>query len=176
MKAFCSFCFILLISTNLFSSNINIFGLGLYDVNFDGADTSQTIDFKYERRFDKTLIDIGPEDDNFFFLKPFVGLEYTGDNASYFLTGIYLEDNVGQLFQGKKNKWIFTPSLGFGYYDRGSGKKLGHEVQFRTTIEFSYELKNSNRLGLSLSHTSNANLGNKNPGVEVITLSYQVPY
>ena len=81
MKAFCSFCFILLISTNLFSSNINIFGLGLYDVNFDGADTSQTIDFKYERRFDKTIIDIGPEDDNFFFLKPFVGLEYTGDNA-----------------------------------------------------------------------------------------------
>ena len=80
------------------------------------------------------------------------------------------------MFQGKKNKWIFTPSLGFGYYDRGSGKKLGHEVQFRTTIEFSYELKNSNRLGLSFSHTSNANLGNKNPGVEVITLSYQVPY
>ena len=55
--------------------------------------------------------DIGPKEDNFF-LKPFVGFEYTGDSASYFLTGIYLEDNLGQLMQGKKNKIVFTPSFG----------------------------------------------------------------
>ena len=38
------------------------------------------------------------------------------------------------------------------------------------------EAKNENKIGLSLSHISNANLGNKNPGVEIISLVYQIPY
>ena len=38
----------------------------------------------------------------FFFLKPFVGFEYTGDSAYYFLTGIYLEDNLGATFRWKR--------------------------------------------------------------------------
>ena len=37
------------------------------------------------------------------------------------------------------------------------------------------EFINKNRIGLSLSHTSNANLGDKNPGVEVLSVSYQFP-
>jgi len=37
-------------------------------------------------------------------------------------------------------------------------------------------MQNKNRIGLSFSHISNANLGNKNPGVEIISLSYQIPY
>ena len=36
---------------------------------FDGSSTNQAIDFRYERRFDKVLVDIGPEADNFFYLK-----------------------------------------------------------------------------------------------------------
>ena len=69
------------------------------------------------------------------------------DSASYLLTGIYLEDNLGQLFQGEKNKLLlFTPSFGLGYYNNGSGKNLGNDIQFRTTIEFSFELENKNRL------------------------------
>ena len=39
-----------------------------------------------------------------------------------------------------------------------------------------YQLKNKNRIGLSFGHISNANLGDKNPGVEIISLSYQVPF
>ena len=38
------------------------------------------------------------------------------------ISGIYLEDNIGQLIQGKENRLIFTPSFGVGYYDYGSGK------------------------------------------------------
>ena len=38
-------------------------------------------------------MNIGPKEDNFFFLKPFFGIEYTNDSASYFVTGIYFEDN-----------------------------------------------------------------------------------
>ncbi len=178
MKNMKNFFFLLIISLSLEAnaSNLNVYGFGIYDIKFDGSEDKSTTDFRYERRFDKTIIDIGPEDDNFFFLKPFIGIEYTGDSASYILTGIYLEDNLGQLFKGEQTKMMFTPSIGFGYYDDGSGKNLGNDLQFRTTLELSYKLKNENRIGISIGHISNANLGDKNPGAEIISLTYQVPY
>ena len=71
---------------------------------------------------------------------------------------------------------IFTPSFGAGYYDEGDGKKLGNKLEFRTTFEISYQLSNNDRVGLSLSHISNANIGDKNPGVEILSLSYQIPF
>tara|TARA_B100000674_G_C37602997_1_gene806228 strand:- start:227 stop:757 length:531 start_codon:yes stop_codon:yes gene_type:complete len=165
-----------LFSTKLLSSGLNVFGIGIYDIKFDGSSTNQSTDIRYENRIDKTLFDIGPEEDNFFFLKPFVGFEYTSDKASYFITGMYLEDNLGQLFIGEKNRYFFTPSFGVGYYDDGNGKKLGNEIQFRTTLEVSYKFNNNNRIGFSFGHISNANLGNKNPGVEIFNISYQIPY
>ena len=167
---------IIFFSNTLASKGTNVFGLGIYDIKFDGSEKNQATDFRYEYRSDKSLLDIGPEEDNFFFLKPFFGLEFTNDTASYFLTGIYFEDNVGELLEGNESKFYFTPSFGVGIYDDGSGKKLGNDLQFRTSLEVSYELKNKNRIGISFSHISNANLGNKNPGVEILSFSYHVPY
>ena len=163
-------------SNSLASKGTNIFGIGIYDIKFDGSEKNQATDFRYEYRSDKSLLDIGPEEDNFFFLKPFFGVEFTNDSASYFLTGIYLEDNLGELFEGEESKFFFTPSFGAGIYDDGSGKKLGNDLQFRTSLELSYELKNKNRIGISFSHISNANLGDKNPGVEILSFSYHMPY
>ena len=167
---------IIFFSNTLASKGTNVFGLGIYDIKFDGSEKNQATDFRYEYRSDKSLLDIGPEEDNFFFLKPFFGIEYTNDSASYFLTGIYFEDNLGELLEGNKSKFFFTPSFGAGIYDDGSGKKLGNDLQFRTSLEVTYELKNKNRIGISLSHISNANLGNKNPGVEILSFSYHMPY
>ena len=167
---------LLLYCTNANSNGTNVFGLGVYDIKFDGSEKNLATDFRYEFRSDNTLLDIGPEEDNFFFLKPFFGIEYTNDSASYFLTGIYFEDNLGELFEGNKSRYHFTPSFGAGFYDDGSGKKLGNALQFRTSFELSYELKNKNRIGISFSHISNANLGNKNPGVEILSFSYHIPF
>tara|TARA_B100001057_G_C22667755_1_gene878567 strand:- start:442 stop:969 length:528 start_codon:yes stop_codon:yes gene_type:complete len=166
----------ILISNTALSKGTNVFGLGIYDVKFDGSEKNQAADFRYEYRINKSLLDIGPEEDNFFFLKPFFGLEYTNDSATYFLTGVYFEDNLGELFEGEKSKFFFTPSFGAGIYDDGSGKKLGNDLQFRTSFEVSYELQNRNRIGISFSHISNANLGDKNPGVEILSFSYHIPY
>ena len=163
-------------SNSLASKGTNVFGLGIYDIKFDGSEKNQATDFRYEYRSDVSLLDIGPEEDNFFFLKPFFGVEYTNDSASYFLTGIYFEDNLGELFEGDKSNFFFTPSFGLGIYDDGSGKKLGNDLQFRTALEVSYELKNKNRIGISFSHISNANLVDKNPGVEILSFSYHIPY
>ena len=160
----------------LYAGGYDVFGIGLYDIKFDGSQTNQASDLRYERRFDNSLIEIGPESENFFYLKPFVGLETTTDSAVYILGGIYLEDNLGTLFVGEDSNFVFTPSFGAGFYDDGDGKKLGNDIQFRTTFEFSYELKNKNRIGISYGHISNANLGDKNPGVEILSFSYQVPF
>ena len=167
---------IISLSLSAYSKGTNIFAFGIYDVKFDGSEKNQAADFRYEYRSDQSLLDIGPKEDNFFFLKPFFGVELTNDSASYFLTGIYFEDNLGELFEGNDNKLFFTPSFGAGIYNDGSGKKLGNDLQFRTAFEISYELKNKNRVGISFSHISNANLGNKNPGVEILSLSYHIPY
>ncbi len=167
---------IIMLSNTGFTKGTNVFGIGIYDIKFDGSEQNQALDLRYEYRSNDSLLNIGPEEDNFFFLKPFFGIEYTNDSASYFLTGIYVEDNLGELFQGKKNKLYFTPSFGVGIYDDGSGKKLGNDIQFRTSLEVSYELNNKNRIGISFSHISNANLGDKNPGVEILSFSYHIPY
>ena len=168
--------FILLFTKIAFAEGYDVFSIGYYDIKFDGTDTNDALDYRFERRFDNTLLQIGPEDYNFFDIKPFGGFEGTTDGATYILLGIYLDDNAGTLFVGESSNILITPSFGFGVYDDGNGKKLGNSIEFRTTIEVSYQLKNKNRIGLSFGHISNANLGDKNPGVEILSLSYQIPY
>jgi hypothetical protein len=170
------FFLFLTICTPVISKGYDVFGIGLFDIKFDGSATNQATDFRYERRFDNTLFEIGPESYEFFNLKPFAGFEITSESATYFLAGVYLEDNIGTLFTGDTSNFVFLPSFGAGYYNDGDGKQLGSEIEFRTTFEISYQLKNENRIGLSFGHISNANIGDKNPGVEILSLSYQVAY
>ena len=170
------FIIIILKHSSGFSQGYDIFGVGIFDVKFDGSSSDYATDIRYERRFDNTIIDIGPKQDNFFYLKPFAGIELTSDSAFYLISGIYLDDNIGDLVTGKNNNWNFTPSFGVGYYDDGDGKKLGNNIEFRTTLEFSYQLVNKERIGISFGHISNANIGDKNPGVEIISISYQKPF
>ena len=171
------FLFLLLFKSSIaLADGYDVFATGIYDIKFDGSSTNSAVDLRYERRFDYTLIDIGPEEDNFFYLKPFAGMEITSDSAFYLISGIYLEDNLGELMSGEENKWILTPSFGLGYYDDGNGKKLGNNIEFRSTLEVSYQMKNLDRIGISFGHISNGNIGKKNPGVEILNISYQKPF
>ena len=111
------FFLIILKSTLVFSQGYDVYGLGMYDVKFDGSSSNHASDLRYERRFDNSIIDIGPKQDNFFYLKPFAGIELTSDSAIYLISGIYLEDNIGDLVSGKNSNWNFTPSFGVGYYE-----------------------------------------------------------
>ena len=61
----------LLFSTVAHSSGTNVFGMGVYDIKFDGSEKNQATDLRYEFRSDKSLFDIGPKEDNFFFFKTF---------------------------------------------------------------------------------------------------------
>ena len=175
MKTLIFFLFILICSP-VVSKGYDVFGFGYYDVKFDGSSNNDALDYRYERRFDYSLYEIGPSSYEFFNIKPFAGIEGTSDSAYFLIAGVYLDDNIGTLFTGESSNFIFSPSFGAGYYKDGDGKKLGNSIEFRTTLEISYQLKNNDRIGLSFGHISNFNLGANNPGVEILSLSYQVAY
>ena len=71
---------------------------------------------------------------------------------------------------------MVTPSFAPGFYDQGdSTLDLGHELEFRSQIEFAYRFDNRSRLGVAVSHYSNASIGDENPGTESAILYYSIP-
>tara|TARA_B100000282_G_C31445496_1_gene359974 strand:- start:325 stop:609 length:285 start_codon:yes stop_codon:yes gene_type:complete len=80
----------------------------------------------------------------------------TADSASYLYTGIQAEYKIGKL--------NLIPSFTPGLYHEGSGKDLGHLVEFKSELQLSLDLSSSTEFGLSYNHLSNASLGEKNPG------------
>jgi hypothetical protein len=74
------------------------------------------------------------------------------------------------------NKWNLTPSFATGYYDQGSSKDLGNNLEFRSQLELSYNLEKNKRVGISLNHISNASLADENPGTESIVISFINPF
>lgn len=99
---------------------------------------------------------------------PWVGAEATTDQSAYLSAGILGDFSLGE-------RWYFTPSFGAGYYHQGDGKDLGHDLEFRSTLELSYRFDGGQRVGLSVAHISNASLSDHNPGMEVVKLIYLLP-
>ncbi len=142
---------------NLRSDNHSLltFGVGYYDIN----DNQDAVEFRAEWRFKRL----------FWRIHPFVGLMGTSDSAVYGYAGLALD-----WFLGKS--WVITPSFAAGAYRDGDGKDLGHAVEFRSMLEVAYRFQNNHRLGLSIYHLSNASLGDSNPGTEVLSLGYSIPF
>ena len=130
-------------------------GGGYYDVI---RGDNQAADFRVEYRSDLDL----------WITKPWAGLEVTSDGAVYvaagLLTDVYFGDRV-----------VVTPQAGLGYYENGDGPDLGYELEFRTGVEVGYRFDNRSRLSVGFSHISNADLGDRNPGTEIVTFMYSIP-
>lgn len=101
-------------------------------------------------------------------LQPMVGAMVTGEGGVYGYAGFATD-----LFFG--SRWVLTPSLAAGAYSEGGGLDLGHVVEFRSSLALGYRFDNRSRLGLRFYHLSNAGLGDRNPGVEVLDLTYSLP-
>ncbi len=69
-------------------------------------------------------------------------------------------------------RWVFTPQLAGAIYNQGDGEDLGGDFQFRTAVEFLYRLQSGARMGLLISHLSNAGTHDRNPGVNSLLVSY----
>ena len=144
----------LLISNLTKAENLNIYSIGSFDFN---KQKNEAIDIRFEKRFDKIIFDLGPQEEPLYFIKPFIGIEATSDSAIYGLGGFYVEEKIGKNF-------FLTPNIGAGLYHRGDGKDLGHIIEFKSEVQLSLDLLNNSQLGISYNHISNASLGDKNPG------------
>ena len=153
--------FVVLLSFNAYLVKANdqlSFSIGQFDIN----DTVDSAEMRLEYLYSQNLYN------NKFDLKPFVGAMINSDSGKYIYSGLRKDYIIS-------SKWNFTPSFAVGYYDKGSSKDLGHNIEFRSQLEFSYQTSNG-RVGLNVNHISNASIGNKNPGTESATISFIRPF
>ena len=106
--------------------------------------------------------------EKFWIFKPLGGIMATSDKAFYVYAGVGIDVYLG-------NRVVITPSFAPGYYHKGDGLDLGHELEFRSQLEIAYRFDNRSRLGVAISHMSNASIGDTNPGTESAMVYYSVP-
>ncbi|MEQ8667041.1 MAG: acyloxyacyl hydrolase [Rhodospirillales bacterium] len=129
---------------------------GAYDVNDDEDNTAE---FRLEYRSDK----------QFYYLKPFAAVAGTASGSVFVGAGVLMDVYFGR-------RLVVTPSFAPHFYHQGgSDKDLDYPLEFRSQLEIAYRFDNRSRLGLAISHYSNASLGDSNPGVETLSLNYSIP-
>ena len=130
---------------------------------FDHSDaTTNAGMFQLDYDFDKTLIS-SPIGD----FKPVVGFLATDDNAKYGYAGVRLDYKLAN------NSVLISPSFTPGVFGKGDGKDLGHNIEFKTQVRAALNLSTTSNIGISYSHISNASLGDKNPGANNYSISFQ---
>lgn len=101
-------------------------------------------------------------------VRPYVSMFLTENQSIFASTGLALD-----IFLLKNI--VFTPSFGPGIYFQGKGKNLHHPFTLRSSVDISVKFSNLSRIGVQLSHISNAGITEKNPGSEILTFFYAIP-
>lgn len=130
--------------------------VGYFDV-IDGEDDAASFGLEY--RFNPIEYRI----------RPMVGGFVNSDGSAYGYAGVNWEVPI------LSHQLYMIPNFAVGAYSRGDGKDLGGALEFRSGIEFAYQMENFHRIGLAFNHISNASLYDENPGVETLLLNYSVP-
>jgi len=102
-------------------------------------------------------------------LTPITGVEVTQRGAFYgyggFMLDVYFGDHI-----------TISPNAALGFYSEGDGRDLGYPLEFRSGLEAAYQFDDGSRLGVAYHHISNAELGDRNPGIENLTVNYSMPF
>jgi len=131
-------------------------GAGAFDVNLQDDTAAE---FRVEYRSAKKV----------WIFKPFGAVAVTSDASLFIHSGVLVD-----IFFGRRV--VLTGSFGPGFYVQGgSDKDLGHPLEFRSQAEIAWRFNDRSRLGLAISHYSNAGLGNENRGAETAMLYYSIP-
>ena len=138
------------------------FGAGAFNVipNDDEKtvrNDSTSFEARGAYRFGRKLYGIGP----------LVGLMVNSDGGVYGYGGLYADVAFGN--------WVITPSGGFGGYAANDSKYLSGTFQFQLSLEGAYEFEDGSRVGLRMSHISNAGMHDDNEGVESALVTYSYP-
>lgn len=128
---------------------------------FNPFGDDEALDLRMEYRPDHTY---------FWNIKPWAGIEATSDATVWAGGGFLLDYEIAP-------QWYVTPSIGAGLYFKGSSDlDLDYPIQFRSQLEGSYKFETGSRLGVAISHLSNADLGDHNPGTESLNVYWHMPY
>ena len=129
-------------------------GIGLFDFldNHEGLSLAGRI----ELRIGKKLAYIGPT----------LGLLANNEGFRYGYAGIYADFVYGKI--------VLTPLLAAGVNHRGNSIDLGGTFAFRESLEIACRFNDRWRVGVSIAHISNADIYEKNPGVEDFLLTVAV--
>ncbi len=133
--------------------NSNEHQLNFYIGNFDFSDDKQKAILVGFQHQNENLI----RDTILGNVSPITGGFITENSAAYIYTGIEWNVDMG-------SGLTFTPSFAPGLYHEGDGKDLGHVLEFKSEVQFSYAASDNTSFGVSYNHVSNASLGDKNPG------------
>lgn len=106
--------------------------------------------------------------DPYFQVHPFVGIETTPRANYYIGGGLVLDFLVGPHI-------VLSPSVAWGFYSQGGGKRLGCPMEFRSTAEAGWRFDNGLRITAYVSHISNAEMTLKNPGAEMLGGYVHIP-
>jgi lipid A 3-O-deacylase len=134
-------------------------GAGLWDVNFN---YKREFEGRMEYRHGQGLF----ETDSFRGLKPLIGVMATSAESVFGYAGFGAPITFGGGY------WEFTPSAGLGAYSRGKGLDLGGTFEFHLGLAVSMAVTQNGRLGLYLTHISNAGINDNNPGVNSLLLTW----
>ena len=152
LKKFWAIFFFLFLAFKASAENFSPHQYNFFIGNFDFSDDKQSamlIGFQHQNENLERDSIIGN-------ISPITGGFITENSAAYIYTGFEWNVDMGGL--------IFTPSFAPGLYSKGDGKDLGHVLEFKSEVQFSYKISKSSSLALSYNHVSNASLGDKNPG------------
>ena len=117
-----------------FSSYLKADGFYSYSIGqFDVNDTFDSLEARVEYLSNNNF-------NEKYELKPFLGFMVNTDSGKYFYLGLRKDYSLS-------NKWNLTPSFATGYYDQGSSKDLGNNLEFRSQLELSYNLEKNKRVG-----------------------------
>ena len=89
---------------------------------------------------------------------PLLGLMANGKGSVFGYGGVY-----GDFFLG--DNFVIRPEGGVGGFVQGNAKDLGGLFQYHAAITFAYVFENQARVGITLTHISNASIHGSNPGL-----------
>ena len=143
---------ILFTTTKLFAADNTVNQYNFFVGNFDFSDDKQSallVGFQHQNENLNRDTFLGN-------ISPITGGFITENSAAYIYTGFEWNIDLGAL--------KFTPSFAPGLYHEGDGKDLGHVLEFKSEVQFSYVFSKNSSIGISYNHVSNASIGDKNPG------------
>ncbi len=133
------------------------FSAGAYDWN---RQKEEGAEFRLEYRSDTKLWEF----------KPFGAVAGTSTGQYFVGAGVLIDVFLGR-------RLVITPSFAPHFYTGGNKDlDLDYPLQFRSQLEVAYRFDDRSRLGVAVSHYSNASLGDSNPGTESALLYYSVPF